>query len=300
MARNFMVLLVALVFFTGCASFSGMKGNTNPNNYNGMKMFLFAEGSNDPNKLSTCDKLPPGDEPEMAGITGIIAAVLPSLLDKGFDVLAEYLKKAKENYTGETVAIGAARICLNKIPNFKKLVVVRGEFGPNNQDEALTSSLDYNLNLQAPPELFIEFVIETKPATTDISVLRIKPVRLIFNETSAKWRGVNKVKDIFVNLTFEFPVAAKDNKKEVEQKSSVQIKFKGVKLSSDLGAEALEGLTSKWTQIRSGPVSLIATVIETENSGDLFLHMAEGVSAAKDPAVKEIMKQILELLKEQE
>jgi hypothetical protein len=190
--------LLTIAMLTGCSSSFGIRTSsttTAPHKtteWYGTKVLLENDCPLTPRDQSTVST-----EALPAIIIPVIAAVAPTLIDKGLGLLSNYLKKQKDKYTATLEAKAAGQFysggdeAVN--PRYGCLVIVRGAFGeiPSNTGESSpanvwwTSQNLQKVGLVQPPAFYLELVMNYIGGSPPTHIV-LWPVRLDYSESAAK------------------------------------------------------------------------------------------------------------------
>jgi len=263
------------------------------------------------------------EDGEVAGAesTALLAAVLPSLVDKGVDLAIGFLKEQEKNLTATSTAHTFVAIPANMTQNDAKnteivgcFTYVRGLFGEP-QEVNPPSSIDEGIGLAARPDFVSEFLI-IRPAGVANAVF-LQPVFLKFQRTAAI-RGDDKQILVSVSLTAPtvksgagsgipaLPGAATVESEAKAQLASFAFGFDWLKEDAEIPFEHLKGHATPLSTLQSsGGKGLPAfanatiTVVETEDAGDLLravISLAETNQAEISQDIQKRLKKLLDII----
>ncbi|OEU64596.1 MAG: hypothetical protein BBJ57_10685 [Desulfobacterales bacterium PC51MH44] len=186
----------------------------------------------------------------------IVAALLPSLIDKGVDLAASALREASkaETVTAASTANGyfykIDAIKLDPLPYAKgrRLIIVRGKFGPNNGKvknfksqfwkSTEAQKLAKTIGLIEDPAFYYEAYFHF---TFDNSAFRLISLLLEHNQFIKSSLAFSK-RDLVLSFLFKGP--SKDN--NIEGFALGLVKVDNLKKSTRLNLEALVGHETAW------------------------------------------------------
>jgi hypothetical protein len=233
----------------------------------------------------------------------VISSVAPKVINAIVDAGAAYLEKRKTDLTGSASARGASEIYAFSAdvpprPQLGCVAFARAHFGEAlAPDGVWTSERLKKFGFSTAPSLYAEFQVLY---SRDMRAVRLQPVYLEFNKTSAARIGSKKKNLLFTGfLESPFgPLAEMETKRF----GAFQLFLDGVTLGSVMNAAALAASTSQWIPLpqpeafespgsladkpRKGwttvPVSVFMTAQESEEGGNLLLKATETYKASKD------------------
>lgn len=198
------------------------------------------------------------DSDRVLPIAAIGAAMLPPLIDRGVDLIASSLRKASEDkvYTATALANGffykIDQESFTPIPYEDKemrLIIVRGEFGPLDQDkqnfskkfwrEGRGKPIALNIGLNKDPAFYYEAFFQFTP---DFSAFRLKSSFLECNEFIGK--SISSKRDLVISFLFRTP--SKDEKTGTSSFAIGTVKIEDLKTDTRLELEALNGHETAW------------------------------------------------------
>lgn len=263
---------------------------------------------------------------ETGGSGNVLLTVAPTLITKSLELLTDYFQQKKSAFTAITEYKTAGALYAEEgteiRPGFRCLVLVKGDFGPNDAGDTLRnpdsacpprretvekwdSCRLQKLSLQRVPEFYAEFAVAFLNEGTSMALV---PVFLDYAASDAH-PGVGS-KDLLFAITLSGQLE-EESETRVRTFATFTLKLANVRIGSRLAdAGALSGLTTEYralprprtVQVENGsltdvvPVEVLVLVTETEEAGDFYVKAAEAVEAVKKPLSEQATEWLKEVL----
>lgn len=241
----------------------------------------------------------------------VIAFAGQKVIETGVAYIGKKLEDAKESYkatyTGRNASYFYRKVDeQNLAPAVQCIAIGRGQFGKQQQDPVelmpeFTKSNLVNMGLVTVPDFYLQAKLQI---SDDKQSFRVQPDLLYFGHPLAK--NSDETKDLTISLTFE-PTSSSAADANAKAFGKADLTFKNVVVGSRLKGEALKNMTTQWMPLPAisaeavkavpkeavlMPFSVLISVKEESEAGDLLLKASETYSASKDK-LSEVLSEAL-------
>ena len=273
----------------------------------------------------------PAKEPggkEAVSLAPILAAVLPSLIDKLTTGVAKYLENRSKEFSATDTQNGHAELALRADGVLGCLIYIRGTFAPSGTpttaDQRWNDNVLQSLGLTKRPDFYLEFWLHYVDA--ERLYFTMTPGFLDYRTSLAKRPG-DGVKDLLVTVSLSSPAPASGEKIEEKPLAAFVWALRKLPIGKQLDQTVLAGTGPGIQFLRldrghsplppplpppgtSGsqspvspllntlPVNIALTVAESGDGGDVLLAISQALAASKpelDPKLKELLVDLLGL-----
>lgn len=283
-------------------------------NSSGTRVFLIKE---------ECPAEPPGQPEAFALAAALIPILASAIIPRVIDYGANKIKKIKEGYGASYSARGASLLYKKDANGVKSnincIVVVRGKFGEGQKkkfiaeywnDSSRKDRVHEQTSLISDPDFYFEAQLVY---SDDLRSFRLVPNFLDFAKSRARYKNKVGLDKKNLNIAFIFEAQAKTSETaQNEAFGTANIVLEDVIIGKQYKNPGFNTITSQWIPLlpidaqifestKDGgnliPFSVLATVQEVDEGGDILLKISEGLSEGVVEKKGDITQAIVDAIK---